>query len=346
MKVIKVNGDDLSFFEMNEGEIKFSHNTHEPDIIQLGTKVVLILDYDSYFDLNSRKNLLTVKLSPLKINPSNIYSPYETIGAYLKNKNPDIDGDIQAIDIETAYCRSFRVRFVDGKYTLSKEINEEKNIPAEQLFDKYLQKSASQIQDFERFLKIQDTDGKTFGLMVWEGIREYENGNDEYNELIAAFDHNEWADITITKLVALKTHILREAAIDTSKPYAFVGILSSIFSATYDPDHPLAKLHGAWHLYESYTRFYARSSASIALEVYCYPNLVKVPLYEANSPFQKYSVPKQIQLFDAGNIVIYRDNEPVKITTGSNTIACIDLEIHLDGNQNLLVNVGSNAYLL
>lgn len=346
MKIVKVEFGQLNTFEFNEGEFIYMSVANKLDIYALESQqAVLLLDYDSYFNLDIRKHLLNQKLAHLKIKNSSIFSPYEAIGAFLQSQDCKVEDDIQIIDIDPNYCRSFTIRFVNGRYSLKEEIKKDIKIPIRNTIATHLRRSTSQLIALEQLLETFHSNGKTFGQMAWESIAEFERGNRDVDELFMAFDYNDWADITITDLVRLKTEILRISAIDRTQPYVIVGTLSSIFSANYSPSAPSAKLRGADHLGQYCDQFFSPSPTMIALEVFSYPYLLNVPVYEANLPYQTYMTPKQIRIFDTSYLTLYYGNKPVSIETGNSPMSCIDLELRMDGNHNLLITAGSKTFL-
>lgn len=305
----------------------------------------LLLDYEEYFNIELRDKMLAAKFPGIKIDPVDIYSPHEVIGAYLKSKEPSIDGDVQVVDIDPGCCHTFTLRFVNGRYALLGGINSTRTISLNPIPDAVVQHGLTDFQVFDSFLENTDN-GVAYSKMVWDGVRKFENGDKTLDDLIAVFDDEKWASVRIADLVAYKSHLLTTLDIDISKPVAFVGILSAIFSAKYSPTGRMGKLEGFKQIVNWDKQFYSNSLSSVALEIFCYPVTIKVPLYEKNSRFDEYVVPKQTSLINSGKVTFYRDDEKVEITPKENLMKLVDLDVYMDGNQNMVVVVDKEKYLL
>ena len=347
MKIISVHSFYRDVLEAQNGEIKYICPVDELDTSRIGARqVMLLLDYAAYFNLEYRNDLITKHLNSLHLTPSQICSPYEAIGAYLKNQSPAPNGEIQVIDVGGDGLRCFIIRFKEGRYTLSREVKEDKPIDICPLLETYLQRSPKQIAAFEAFLQTPDSEGKPYGRTVWECIQEYEQGSRNFDAIVAAFDNEDWADITLTNLVSLKKHLQQLAKLDPAMPTAMVGLLSSIFSSAWCPRHPKAAPYGAHWLHDHGDQFYAHCSAPIFIEIYCYPDTIKVPVYKANSTHNEYTLPKQIKLLNYGDVTLYRESRPMKVPVGNKEGEWVEIQMYLDGNQNLLVNTMLKSYLL
>ncbi len=308
--------------------------------------VVTILSYNEYFDAKHFQHLITPQLSTTKKDLDIIFSSQEAIGGYLKKQESSIDGEFQVLDIEKDFSYSFSLCFREGKYSLNNRTQPPLKIPMQGLYESYFNKTEEQIARFESFIEINAWHGKSFGSMVWEYLCKYENGAGDYDELIASFNSEEWADITIAKLATFKKSILLFAKIDETKPYKVVGDLGSIFSTQYAPMAKMAKQHGAEYLYEQQHTFYHKHP-SIFFELYCYPKMVKIPIYDAKSSTNEYCIPKQLQVVNVGDFSFYHENQQLKIPYLSEKKGqIVSLEMFLDRNQNVFVKIDDKIHLL
>ncbi|HEY1202487.1 MAG TPA: hypothetical protein VGE79_15965, partial [Niastella sp.] len=176
-------------------------------------QLAFLLDYATYASPDRYNRMLASRLSAPEISPAKIFSHYEAIGAYLKEQNPQIDGDIQVVDIGDKDCHTFTINFTNGRYTLHRNGRQPQAIPLASLLESCLQIPAARLEDFNRFLDTVYPNGKPFGAIVWDALARHEHGEKYYDDLIAIFGHPEWAHITINALVAFKTTLLEKAAV-------------------------------------------------------------------------------------------------------------------------------------
>ncbi|PWV45819.1 hypothetical protein [Chitinophaga sp. S165] len=322
-------------------------NYDQPDKMTIPEKdnVILLCDYKSYFDPNYRHKLLFDKSASGKIDPSHVCSPFEAIAAYIKSRNPDIEGDVQVIDLEGDICHAATINFTAGRYSLNKD-SICRDVPLIPLFERYFNYNYQDIKAFDQFLEQPDPNGATIGYSVAKAIREQSNGDKRYNKLMEVFDQKLWADIEIDHILAFKNEIARQLSIDLQKSHYFFGLLGSVLSGTYEPTCRIAKLQGAAQLQQYGASFYAAAATNVKIKVHSYPDDKDLYLVPADTPYEEYIRPKKLPVLYAGAITLYIGNHPVDLTCDHQVFSNTELFFYQDGNQHIWATIGEKSYLL
>ncbi len=307
--------------------------------------VILLCDYKSYFDPDCRRKLLFGEPASRKINPSHLCSPFEAIGAYIKSRHPDIEGDVQVIDLEGDFCHAATIRFTAGKYSLKKD-SICRDVPLVPLFERYFHYNYQDIKAFDQFLEQPDQTGTAIGASIAKAIREQSNGDKRYNKLMEVFDQQLWADIEIDQILAFKNEIARQLSIDLQKSHYFFGLLGSVLSGTYEPACRMAKLQGAAQLQQYGASFYAAAATNVKIKIHSYPGDMDPFLVAADAPYEEYIRLKKLPLLYTGAMTLYINDHPVDLTCDHQAFSNTDLFIYQDGNQHVWAAIGEKSYLL
>jgi len=300
----------------------------------------LILDYKAYYDIDYRKKML-----PRDIDPIWLLSPTEAIAGYIKSKNGSITGSIMILDIVMGESHVSTIEFEEGRYSWNERKNNSNAIPINDLLNQYLSLSVDQIKDLGNFLIKKDSEDKTYAGIIQSAFKEYQNGHKEYEEIFAILDTPNFSHIKLSNLIAFREELIRRAGANLENLFIVVGVLGVLISDGIIEDCGLEKILGASYIQKHEQNFYPKIEGIIALELYVYPKLVKVPIYERHSTFEIFTIPKSIDIIDTGVITLFRGERACQIKT-NNSMKKIHLEIYLDRNQNMIVTVDSTTYIV
>jgi hypothetical protein len=304
------------------------------------TPICLILDYKAYFDLNYRKRII-----PRDMEPTWLISPTEAIAGYIKSKDESVAGSIVILDIVLEECHVSTIGFEEGQYFWKERASNPNTMPINDLLKQYLNVSVAQIKDLEAFLMKKDAEGTTYAETIQAAFKEYQNGQKEYEEVFAILDTPDFAHIKLSDLITFREELVRRTKTDLQNPFIVTGVFGVLISEGIIEECGLEKIRGAAYIQKHEQSFYPKIEESIALELYAYPDLIKVPVYEKHSTFETYTIPKSIEIIDTGVVTLFRGERACQIKTNNN-MKNVHLEICLDRNQNVLVTVDSTTYIV
>lgn len=300
----------------------------------------LILDYETYLDLDYRSKLI----SSIKGEIKQVYSRYEVLGAFIKEQTPEIEGEVQVVDIQGDYCYSYLLDFQGDKYQLSKKKDYKKFFSIQKLYEKCFKQVIDSIVDLNSFINDLDSHHGLRAIVIHEGLKEYRQGKVEYNELFIAFDNPKWANVLLSDIELFKKEILELVEVESHLPIFFFGDLNGLFQEQLMVENP--ELIGGHYLIKKQNSFYGKLSHQISLEGFVYPNKILIPLYEKGEIYEYYSKDRKLNIFNNGSIVIQIDNVPFKIPLINEKGRIYPVTASIDGNQQLIIQVGQNKYIV
>jgi hypothetical protein len=345
MLIFKLNNKDVIAYKISKGNIVILEGDNN-EIFASSPKeqTALVLDHETYFKPDQLQRIFSSHPYLQKVN--SVYSPHEAIGAHIQFSDPEYDGDISVVNYESNQFNAYTVVFSNLRYHCKGKANNCNKQELAKLTKSVLNLSEIQFSNFEKFLGLQTSDGKYYGEIIKEAYIEYDKGAEEYNEILTILDIPEWAHIKLNDLIAFKEGILEKCSINVNGPWAMTGwfgYLFSPFNSTSTVGNE--KIYGAWHLLKYQDKFYSKTEVPISIGIYCYPEWVKLPVFEAQSDYSEYSVPKNIELLNMGSITMYRGEEPLLLKIDQKQER-IKLKVNLDGNQNLILTVDSETHML
>lgn len=353
MYIIEVKSRERKVHLVDDGKCHLKGHLNDVPKTELSNKTpILLLDDDHYFNLLLRDELINKELVAREIIPKNIISPVEAIAAYASIQYKQYD-DFYLVTLRSENVSGATFTFIDGKYML-KRYSKSIEIDFKALISKHLSIDYSQVDAFELFLREKNPHGDDASneQVVLEAINQLISNQylDPIQDgIISIFDNNHlWKHIRIYNLVSLKNEILSAINVGNNKKVIFLGHFHNLFNGIQGVELTSAGVLGAAQIGSQKENIYSNLPYTIALQVYCYPKMYEVPVYEAQCPYIEYYKPKKIKLFNTGRLTFLINEKPVQLEMKRKTEVpeLMEITVRLDGNQNLFVTVGRDQYLL
>ena len=342
MHIFQLAGDKVFYSAIN-GKVPTQIKEWSGESIASNVEDVLVLDYETYHNPNEMHHLFLT--FPFLKNVQFVYSPYETIGAFTKDNNRNISDDINILDSYSNKLYFFTLSFSDGFYHLKSSNPKGTSLSIDQLIENNLGISPSRMVEFIRFLDNDAGDQKKYGQVINEALLAFESGLTEYDDILAILDQPEWAHIKLSDLIKFKKLLIGIAGIDASSDFKMIGWLNTLFGKDDMRVSGCEKIYGVLYLKQHADQFYPNLSEGVDFEVYCYPNLVRVPVFAESIIYSEYTLTKTVEIMDTGSLILIKGGRQLEVKTKNKMLRTI-LNFKIDGNQNLMINIAPETYLL